>query len=153
MIVIPGIMGSRLVAEKEAALDLGRFRGRPHARPSLAAEAQHLIGLEMRRVSPWTGSRRIRPDRRCLGRLPLHSSAGIPLRRRVYGNVLSAMGISGYHEVPPAKTAHRDHGAPHAAAFEFDYDWRRSLDETGHPLPPLRQPSWPASSAATPAPP
>lgn len=122
VIVIPGIMGSKLVAEREQRSIWGDFAA-AHARPSLAAEAQ-MIGLRMAEGEP-------------LDRLAGHGQtdgaladfrckfAGIPLRRRVYGNVLSAMGISGYREAGDATET-----TAHAAAFEFDYDWRRSLDES-----------------------
>lgn len=124
VIVIPGIMGSRLVAKPERRSIWGDFAS-DHVRPAVAEDAQ-LIALPMAEGEPLDrlvgmgytdGSL---ADFRC-------RFAGIPLRRRVYGNVLAAMGVSGYVEAGDDAAAEE---AGHAAAFEFDYDWRRSLDES-----------------------
>ena len=58
--------------------------------------------------------------------------AGIPIRKRVYGDVLGALGVSGYADAAIGRTADMPlyEGEGPATAFEFDYDWRRSLDES-----------------------
>ena len=125
VIVIPGIMGSRIVEESGSRSIWGDFTT-AHARPSLADEAR-LIGLPIRAGEPLdrlVGAGQTDgalADFRC-------KFAGIPLRRRVYGNVLSAMGVRGYREAGDGGEAVES--TAHAAAFEFDYDWRRSLDES-----------------------
>lgn len=127
VIVIPGIMGSRLMVKSQRRSIWGDFTS-DHANPTTAEDAP-LIALPM---SPGE------PLDRLLGMGYADGSladfrckfAGIPLRRRVYGNVLAAMGVSGYMEVGDGDEAAAAEGAGHAAAFEFDYDWRRSLDES-----------------------
>ena len=125
VIVIPGIMGSRLVVKPERRSIWGDFAN-DHAKPALAEDAQ-LIALPMAEGQPLD---------RLVGQGYTDGSlanchckfAGIPLRRRVYGNVLAAMGVSGYMGAGGGGEVTETSG--HAAAFEFDYDWRRSLDES-----------------------
>ncbi len=62
--------------------------------------------------------------------------AGMPLRITAYGGVLALLGVRSYSGTysENSKTAPKylEQSAP--AAFEFDYDWRRSLDENASRL-------------------
>lgn len=127
VIVIPGIMGSRLVVKAERRSIWGDFAN-DHARPAVAEDAQLIavpmaLGEPLDRLVGMGYADGSLADFRC-------KFAGIPLRRRVYGNVLAAMGVSGYVEVGDGGEDAAAEGTGHAAAFEFDYDWRRSLDES-----------------------
>src|SRR5262249_50642795 len=118
VIVIPGIMGSRLVVKSQRRSIWGDF-AQDHVRPTVAEDAQ-LLALPIGEGEPLD---------RLLGQGYADGSladfrckfAGIPLRRRVYGNVLAAMGVLGYVEPGDGGAAE---SVGDAAAFEFDYDWR-----------------------------
>lgn len=123
VIVIPGIMGSRLVVKTERRSIWGDFAN-DHVRPTVAGDAG-LIALPMAAGVPLD---RLVGEGYADGSLAEFRTkfAGIPLRRRVYGNVLAAMGVQGY--VEPGDGAATE-AVGDAAAYEFDYDWRRSVDE------------------------
>lgn len=124
VIVVPGIMGSRLVVRSERRTIWGDFAN-DHVRPTVAGDAG-LIGLPMAAGEPLD---RLVGEGYADGSLAEFRTkfAGIPLRRRVYGNVLAALGVRGY--VEPGDGAATE-AVGDAAAYEFDYDWRRSVDET-----------------------
>lgn len=127
VIVIPGILGSRIVAATAARSIWGDF-GRSHVRPGTAEDARLIAlpmqpGMPLDRLTPQGVSDGSLAEVRC-------RFAGIPLRRRIYGTVLSALGVRGYVEAGDGEGATPGYeGAAEAAAYEFDYDWRRSLDE------------------------
>ena len=127
LIVIPGIMGSRLINDQASRFLWGDFRA--DAVDPGAASSPHAIGLPMQLGTPLD---------QLIGTLRTDGSlaevrgtfAGIPLRKRIYGDVLGALGVAGYagDGIGQSRDAQGDGSA--AMAFEFDYDWRRSLDET-----------------------
>ncbi|MDJ0951213.1 MAG: hypothetical protein QNJ94_20065 [Alphaproteobacteria bacterium] len=129
VIVIPGIMGSRLVGALASRQIWGDFRTDP-INPA-TPEDFRVIGLPVKMGVPLD---QLHSTSQTAGSLAEVKGkfAGIPIRKRIYGNVLGAMGVSGYADATIGRRrdmpAYQGEGS--ATAFEFDYDWRRSLDES-----------------------
>ena len=125
VIVIPGVLGSKLVAASDSTSVWGEWR-RNFSDPASGHGAQ-LFGLPMA-----TGARldQLRSDVTVDGALGTvrGSVAGVPVRITAYGDVMSAMGVESHADTfvaeRPATTGDT------STAFEFGYDWRRSLDES-----------------------
>ena len=129
VIVIPGVMGSRLVAPLAARQVWGDFRKDP-VKP-VTPEQSQAIGLPMKMGVPLDQLHSASQTAGSLAEVK-GKFAGIPIRKQMYGNVLGAMGVPGYADAAIGRSADMPHygdGGP-ATAFEFDYDWRRSLDES-----------------------
>ena len=125
VIVIPGILGSKLIAPGADRQVWGDLR-RGTAQPGFAEGAQ-LVGLPMK---VGVALDQLRGEAETDGTLDEIKGkfAGMPIRKRVYGDILSAMGVSLSGQ--ESKYTPEYDGRGLATAFEFDYDWRRSLDES-----------------------
>jgi len=124
VIVIPGVLGSKLVAEADSRSVWGEWRT-GFSDPA-SGEGAQLLGLPIEYGTPLD---ELRGQSRVDGTLGKVSGyiAGMPVKITAYGDVMSAMGVESY-----ADTFRQHRGEAHAseaAAFEFSYDWRRSLDE------------------------
>lgn len=124
VILIPGVMGSRLVSDDASQSLWGEFRIRDRKSAELARQfaIPMVPGQPLDRLRSAT-----RPDgtlAQMEGRV-----AGMPVRLKVYANILSALGVSSHRE-SHAVTA----SGQLPPALEFDYDWRRSLDESARRL-------------------
>ena len=129
VIVIPGVMGSKLVASESTRSLWGDFR--KGARPDSSDDAR-LIALPMERGRPLHLLHSLSESDGTLGQIK-SKVAGISIRLSFYSDVLSALGVGSYggsHSVRSKHIPdyHREEGA--SVAFEFSYDWRRSLDES-----------------------
>jgi hypothetical protein len=134
VIVIHGILGSRLVVGggSGAGSVWGDFRKGRLVRPD--AEGAKMVALPMKLGAPLEELQGVaRPDgtmARVAGTL-----AGIPIQPRVYGNVMQALGVSSYSDTHTRGSLLGRHDKAHdSLAFEFNYDWRRSLDESAGEL-------------------
>ncbi len=133
VIVIPGILGSRLVSTASTQAVWGEF-GTGFATPGIA-ENTRLIALPMQQGVHLdqliSGSTSDGALRHVSG-----SIAGIPVRINTYGSVLDAMGVGAEEQGTHSGKlwGYHDHAAQETAAFEFDYDWRRSIDENARKL-------------------
>jgi hypothetical protein len=125
VIVIPGILGSKLIATSASRQVWGDLR-KDAAKPVFANEAR-LVGLPMKIDVPLD---QLRGEAETDGTLDEIKGkfAGMPIRKRVYGDILSAMGVTAAGR--GSKHTPEYDGRGFATAFEFDYDWRRSLDES-----------------------
>jgi pimeloyl-ACP methyl ester carboxylesterase len=124
VIVIPGVLGSKLVAEATSRSVWGEWR-RGFSDPA-SGEGAQLFGLPMETGKLLNELRSRSRVEGTLGKVR-GSIAGMPVRITAYGDVLSAMGVGSYGD-----TYVRNRGQAirsSEAAFEFSYDWRRSLDE------------------------
>ena len=94
------------------------------------ADGARMIALPMELGRPLDELRGVaRPDG-TMGRVS-GTLAGIPIRPRIYGSVLQALGVSSYSETHSHGSLLGGHDAAHDdIAFEFNYDWRRSIDES-----------------------
>jgi len=91
VIVIPGILGSRLVDDETGRVVWGAFR-KPYANPK-SPEELRLITLPIAPESV-VAPNRVRPDG-VLRSLELNI-AGIPINIAAYGGILNTLGAGGY---------------------------------------------------------
>jgi len=126
VIVIPGILGSRLLDEPSQTLVWGAFGGSA-ANPQ-KPDGARLLALPMVEGSALADLRdEVYPDG-VLERLDVRLM-GIHLSLQAYVNVMRTLGAGGYRD----ESVHAlgiDYGEDHFTCFQFPYDWRRDLPET-----------------------
>lgn len=118
IIVIPGLLGSRLV-DGDGRVVWGEFGG--DAIDLKSAAGRRALALPISgREWPKDG---VRPD----GALEkVTVSAGFDFRFNAYSGMLRAFGVGGYLDEGLGEI---DYGADHFTCFQFGYDWRRSCAE------------------------
>ena len=117
VIVIPGVLGSKLVAEGDAASVWGEW----HSGFSDPAtdEGRRLFGLPMAIGTPLHRLQGASRADRTLG-LVRGSAAGVPVTVTAYDDVMSALGVESYAGTfLEARETRREDGQ---VAFEFSYD-------------------------------
>jgi len=130
VIVIPGILGSRLV-DGDGTVVWGAFSG-DYAKPSTSHGARQ-VALPMARgksLAELTDD--VRPDG-ALDRLKL-SVFGIPVKLNAYAQILATLGAGGYADQGLAQAGAVDYGNDHFTCFQFAYDWRRDNVENARLL-------------------
>lgn len=126
VIVIPGVLGSRLVEDSTDRIVWGAFTG-GYADPSTAEGARlfaHPMGLD-RPLAELLDD--VRSDG-ALDRLEV-SLFGLPIVQAAYVQILTALGVGGYADESLGLAGTVDYGDEHFTCFQFDYDWRRDLSE------------------------
>jgi hypothetical protein len=144
VIVIPGLLGSRLVTAGDQRVVWGAF-DRQAADPA-KAEDLRLIALPIdgeadaaANIAADSGAGRrgnaIRagggddaiPEVRPAGVLEtLHVDVlGVPLDVRAYAEILATLGAGGYRDPALGLGGAVDYGSDHFTCFQFDYDWRQ----------------------------
>jgi pimeloyl-ACP methyl ester carboxylesterase len=121
VIVIPGILGSRLVDQRSERIVWGAFSGK-YANPN-TPDGARLLALPMR-----TGERHIQitddvQPNGVLDRARV-SLLGLPLELNAYLHILATLGVGGYRDEPLGRAGVVDYGEDHFTCFQFDYDWR-----------------------------
>ncbi len=122
IIVIPGILGSRLVDENSGTTVWGAFR-RDYADPN-TVDGSRLIALPFDAASSLASQ--VRPDG-VLDSLEL-DFVGFPIRVQIYKGILETLGAGGYRDELLGLTS-VDYGTDHYTCFQFDYDWRKDITE------------------------
>lgn len=122
VIVIPGIIGSRLVQTESRRVVWGAFGGE-HADLGSDAGAA-LLALPMQRGAALRDLRDDVASDGVLDRVKL-KLFGLPLELRAYANILATLGVGGYRDEQLARAGAVDYGDSHFTCFQFDYDWRR----------------------------
>lgn len=130
IIVIPGILGSRLVDVSTRQTIWGAFDGKA---------ASPTNPEDLRRIAlPLTGALNDRPDADNVepeGVLD-HVSvrlAGIPFQLRQYAHILATLGAGGYRD-QALGLGGIDYGGDHFTCFQFAFDWRRDNAENAGAL-------------------
>lgn len=126
VIVIPGILGSKLIDAQTRQVVWGAFGG-GFADPRLPAGAR-LFALPMQEGVPLRALRDEVVPHGALDRLRL-KIFGLPLELNAYANILGTLGVGGYRDQQLALAGAVDYGEAHFTCFQFDYDWRRDLAE------------------------
>jgi pimeloyl-ACP methyl ester carboxylesterase len=122
IIVIPGILGSRLVDESLGKVAWGAF-GKGAVRLD-SPEGMRSLALPFSQQG-WPKDE-IRPD----GVLSqLRVSFGYDFRFKAYSGMLAAFGLGGYLDPELTEPGALDYGSEHFTCFQFAYDWRRSCAE------------------------
>jgi len=121
VIVIPGILGSKLVETNSGQTVWGAFRA-DYASPK-TAEGRQLIALPLDAA---TSNIDVRADG-VLEDLEL-KLAGFPIRVQAYRGILTTLGAGSYRDESLGLNS-IDYGDDHFTCFQFDYDWRLGMDE------------------------
>ena len=129
VVVIPGVLGSRLVDNDSGQVVWGKFN--PIRFRRRTAADMRGISLPMSLGTPLS---ELRDDVRSDGTLAELSLAGIPVELEVYDQMLLTLGVGGYRDPQHPKAGEVDYGQEHFTCFQFDYDWRRDLAENAGQL-------------------
>ena len=127
IIVIPGILGSRLVDDQSGQTVWGVFTS-DYADPATDDGAQ-LISLPI--DGGMTEISHVRPDG-VLESLEI-DLLGIPIRVQAYAGILATLGAGGYRDETLGLNS-IDYGTDHFTCFQFDYDWRRDISHNAAAL-------------------
>jgi len=131
VIVIPGILGSRLVDGESGRIVWGAFAGE-YANPQ-TPDGARILALPMREGAPLRAlDDDVRPDG-VLDRLKVNW-LGLPLELRAYANILAALGVGGFRDEELGRSGAIDYGGDHFTCFQFAYDWRRDNVENAKRL-------------------
>ncbi|MCA9256173.1 MAG: hypothetical protein KDA33_11075 [Phycisphaerales bacterium] len=123
VIVIPGILGSRLAQRGTGRVVWGGFGG-GYADPS-TPDGARLFAMPMGEGMALAGLRDDVVADGALDRVRL-SVFGLPLELNAYFNLLVTLGVGGYRDQQLAAAGAVDYGEAHFTCFQFAYDWRRS---------------------------
>jgi len=131
IIVIPGILGSRLVDEQSGKTVWGAFRANytnPNTRHGTQLIALSLDALGDDHAKEHGHDTRqfgyVRPNG-VLENLELNL-AGFPITIQAYAGILSTLGAGGYRDQSLGLNS-IDYGTDHFTCFQFDYDWRKDI--------------------------
>ena len=126
VIVIPGILGSRLVDDETGVTVWGAFR-KDYADPG-SDDGARLISLPLDVDLDDEHRHHIETGVRSDGVLETLQVdlAGIPISIQAYGGILSSLGAGGYRDESLGLNA-IDYGTDHFTCFQFDYDWRQDI--------------------------
>lgn len=128
VIVIPGVLGSRLEDAASQKTVWGAFGGRG-VNVKQAAD-QRLFALPM---DPKLSFDQLTDDVEPAGVLDRIRMriVGLPLQLKAYHQILMTLGVGGYRDDTISDI---DYGENHFTCFQFDYDWRRDNVENAHRL-------------------
>jgi pimeloyl-ACP methyl ester carboxylesterase len=131
VILIPGITGTRLVADPTGQIVWGAFAG-GYANPETPAGARlaaHPMALN-RPLSELQDEVRAEAvlDRARVDLL------GLPVELNAYIHILATLGAGGYRDQPLGEAGVIDYGDAHYTCFQFPYDWRRDNVENARRL-------------------
>ena len=126
VIVIPGILGSRLVDNETGMTVWGAFR-RDFADPN-SEEGAQLIALPLSSDLAHDNNHHIETSVRSDGVLESLKVdlAGIPISIQAYAGILNTLGAGGYRDEELGLNS-IDYGTDHFTCFQFDYDWRQDI--------------------------
>jgi hypothetical protein len=131
VIVIPGILGSKLRDRESGRLVWGAFEG-AYANPN-TADGARLVALPMRIGEPLAA---LRDDVEPEGVLESVRVRwfGLPLEQSAYVYILRSLGVGGYRDASLGRGGTVRYAEDHFTCFQFAYDWRRSNAENARRL-------------------
>ncbi len=119
VIVIPGLLGSRLRDPASQRIVWGAFDG--NAADPTTMDGARLVALPFTDMTtPGAG---VTPDG-VLDRIRIRV-AGIPITLQAYAEILSTLGVGGYRDEALGLAGQVDYGNDHFTCFQFAYDWRQ----------------------------
>ena len=130
IIVIPGVLGSRLVDPQSGRVVWGEFGGQ--GINPMTSDGARLIALPM---SPGQNLASLIDGVKPAGTLDSLDVRvlGIPFQINAYRDLLTALGVGGYHD-SQTKLSNIDYGNQSDTSFQFAYDWRRDNVENARLL-------------------
>ena len=130
VIVIPGILGSRLIDQETQELVWGEMGlGGNNARKTRTLTE---LALPMQLGVPLHDLRDGVVHDGPLDKLTFRI-LGIPFRVNAYAQILAMLGVGGYRDLHfrgESKWNEVDYGEDHFTCFQFAYDWRRDISES-----------------------
>ena len=134
VIVIPGILGSRLADKQTGEIVWGEMG--PNGVSPLKTRSLTELALPMQAGVPLHQLHdQVQPDG------PLDQItfrvAGIPVKVNAYAQVLATLGVGGYrdqHFRGQSRINEVSYGGEHFTCFQFAYDWRRDISESAAQL-------------------
>ncbi len=126
IIVIPGILGSKLVDESEKRVVWGEFGG--NGIDPATPDGARLLGLPVEIETPLD---ELNDTVKVAGPLDTLNVRvfGVPFQIAAYRDILTALGVGGYHDAT-SNVAGINYGQQYHNCFQFAYDWRRDNVET-----------------------
>ncbi|MEM9290345.1 MAG: hypothetical protein AAGD01_01540 [Acidobacteriota bacterium] len=127
VVVIPGLLGSRLEDPASGLVVWGAFGGR-YANPA-KDEGLRLLALPISEQSRVEDIRSLEDPIEAVGVLDQVNLriAGLPLDLNAYVQILATLGAGGYRDEELGRAGVVDYGEDHFTCFQFPYDWRRDL--------------------------
>lgn len=131
IIVIPGLMGSKLVDQDTGETVWGAF-GLGQVNPNTPQGAR-LVALPM---APGKKLKELQDNVKPAGALDrvVFNFLGFPIQLNAYYNILQALGVGGYRDEELGEAGAIDYGDRHFTCFQYDYDWRRDIVESAKNL-------------------
>jgi pimeloyl-ACP methyl ester carboxylesterase len=131
VIVIPGLLGSKLVDKDTNEMVWGTF-GFGQVDPNTPTGARQ-FSLPMGKGKKLKDLRdNVKPDG-ALDRVVVNF-LGLPLELNAYYNILQTLGVGGYRDEDLGIAGAVDYGKDHYTCFQFAYDWRRDIVESAKEL-------------------
>ena len=131
VIVIPGLLGSKLVDEDTGDKVWGAF-GLGQVNPNTPTGARQ-FALPMAKGKRLNELRDHVKHDGALDRVVVNF-LGIPLELNAYYNILQTLGVGGYRDEQLGVAGAIDYGENHYTCFQFAYDWRRDIVESAREL-------------------
>ncbi|WP_442508030.1 esterase/lipase family protein [Novipirellula sp. SH528] len=126
VIVIPGVLGSRLVDDETGHTVWGKY-DRIHFRRQQADDLAS-VAIPMQQGVPLSELKdSVRSDG-TLAYLEL-KIFGVPVELQAYQQILQTLGVGGYRDPDHPSPEGVVYGDDHFTCFQFDYDWRRDVAE------------------------
>jgi len=131
VIVIPGVLGTRLVDHESDEIVWGRY-DRIHFLKTRVSNPSALAlpmapGQRLDELRDDVG-----PDG-TLGYLQV-KVLGIPVELQAYQGILATLAVGGYRDPRAPMNSGSPYGDDHFSCFQFDYDWRRDVSENAERL-------------------
>ncbi len=127
VVVIPGILGTRLIEPETQTVVWGAFSG-DFANPGRESGAR-LVAMPMEEgVELSELSDNVAIDG-ALDEVEL-KIFGLPIRLSAYADIMRILGVVGYRDADIHDDNLIDYGDEHFTCFQFDYDWRRDNAES-----------------------
>lgn len=127
VIVIPGILGSKLIDEETQTIVWGAFVKKA-SNPKVPAQAR-MIALPMQPGASLLSLKDSTRENGALDRLKVTVLPGISVAPKAYLQILQTLGVGGYVDQTLGESGAIDYGSDHYSCFQFSYDWRRSSAE------------------------
>ncbi len=131
VIVIPGILGSRLVEKGTNTVAWGAF-GLGQADPN-SPDGARLVALPMAQGQTLKSLKDTVYSDGALDRVVVNFF-GFPVQLNAYYNILRTLGVGGYRDEQLGEAKVIDYGDRHYTCFQFAYDWRRDIVESAQAL-------------------
>ena len=128
VIVIPGILGSKLRDRESGRLVWGAFEG-AYANPK-SDDGAALVALPMALGRPLSELRDAVAPEGVLDTVRIRLF-GLPVEQSAYAHILRSLGVGGYRDSHLGTVRYAD---DHFTCFQFPYDWRRDNAENARRL-------------------